>query len=165
MYTSNVDIWIGLLLVANSPNRVVKKTVLALMKNAHPYTKRGILTRILNARMMGKEIVNAANGLDDADEEIRSFVHDGYDGFAQIVYGGKPEFFPFRVSVSSIEDETWAYANENIIRLTIADIVMRKLEVPKLTARVFLFSEGGWSGKHEDVTVIDEQFGKKPKVD
>jgi hypothetical protein len=160
MYTNNLDVWIGLLLVANSPNRVVKKTVLALMKNAHPYTVRGILTRILNARMMGKEIVKAAQGLEETDEEIRSFVHDGYDGFVQIVYGGKPEFFPFRITVSSADDEKWALANENTIRLTIADIVMRKIGVKQLTARVFLFSEGGWSGLHEDVTVIDEH---KPK--
>lgn len=160
MYTNNLDVWIGLLLVANSPNRVVKKTVLALMKTAHPYTVRGILTRILNARMMGKEIVKASQGLDETDEEIRSFVHDGYDGFVQIVYGGKPEFFPFSVAISNAEDEKWAHANENTIRLTIADIVMRKLGVKQLTARVFLFSESGWSGKHEDVTVIDEH---KPK--
>ena len=157
MYTNNLDVWIGLLLVANSPNRVVKKTVLALMKTAHPYTARGILTRILNARMMGKEIVKASQGLDETDEEIRSFVHDGYDGFVQIVYGGKPEFFPFRVTFSDSEDEDWAHANEDTIRLTIADIVMRKVGVKQLTARVFLFSESGWSGRHDDVTVVDKQ--------
>jgi len=162
MYTSNIDVWLGLMLVANQPNKVVKKTVLALAKHAHPYTVQGVLRRVLNAKCMGKEIALAMTQLDSTDDEIRGYVRDGYDGFLQLVYSGRPEFFPFRVDIGDAEDEAWANANEDTIRLTIADIVMRKLALPKLTARVFLFAEAGWSGGNADVTVVDEHFGKKP---
>lgn len=160
-YTSNFDIWLGLLLVANCPNGQVMKVVNALSKKAHPYTKAGLLNRIAKARLKGKEIVIAAAELDGSDCEIRGFVRDGFDGFLQIVWGGQPEFFPLHIAdLWDEEDEQFARANENLIRLTAADILMRKLGVPRLTCRVFLFSEKGWSGGYEDVTVIDEQYRK-----
>jgi hypothetical protein len=158
-YTSNIDVWLGLLLVANCPNGQVMKVVNALSAKAHPYTRAGILNRIAKAKLKGKEIVIAAQGLDATDDEIRGFVRDGFDGFLQIVWGGQPEFFPIAVSeLWDEEDFTYAHENENHIRLAVADILMRKLGVPQLTARVFLFSERGWSGGYEDVTVVDEQY-------
>lgn len=158
MYISNLDIWIGLLLVANQPNSVVKKKVLHLMKRAHPGSCSGVLSRVLKARLMGKEIVRAASELNGTDVEIKGFIADGCDGFIQIVYGGMPVMFPIRVSYREDSDREWMLENESTIMLSVAEILRKKLgteEQPlhQLTARVFLFSEAGWSGGNETVTV------------
>lgn len=155
MYTDNLDIWIGLLLVANQPNQIVKKKVNHLAKNAHPGTRAGILYRILKSRLMGKEIVKAVNELDGPDREIKGFIADGHDGFIQIVYGGLPVLFPISVSYVGDEDKEWMLENESTIMLSVAEILRQKIETPRLTARVFLFKEAGWSGGNEIVTVTE----------
>jgi hypothetical protein len=155
MYTNNLDIWIGLLLVANQPNNVVKKKVLHLMKKAHPGTKAGVLSRILKSRLMGKEIVKAVNELDGPDQEIRGFIAEKKDGFIQIVYGGMPVLFPVQIYASDDEDVKRALENEETIMLSCAEALRQKMNVPKLTARVFLFKEAFWSGGNQTVTVVE----------
>jgi hypothetical protein len=159
MYTDNITIWLGLLLVANQPNKVVKEQVKHLMRNAHPGARDGVLSRILKSRLMGKEIVKAVQELDGPDQEIKSYLRDGKDGFVQIVYGGMPVLFPIDVAYGDDKDKAWMLKNESAVMLAVAQVLRERLEVPQMTARVFLFSEAGWSGNSEIVTVM-----KPPKA-
>lgn len=126
------------------------KVAVKLLKRVHPRVAQQIVKQVLEAPRY-KTAIHAhlwyyLNFTRCAKEIGQDLKHHG-----MVIYG--EDVYPVRFEIASEEDLPWMFANQNQLRVTAAEAVMRLLDRVQLYCHVLLFANRGFDGMALEVEI------------